>query len=161
MSNGTYAPTQSHVPWVMTTQSQVFDGPERRRDLLPIVMWLAATLDEIDYGLLLLHDGTTVAHANQLARTELQGDHPLQLAGNSLRTRHAKDAARLREAITAATSRGTRLMLTLGLAPKQVTVAVVPVRPRGRMTGAQCYWCSRNVRFVDSCRCRVLHAAMG
>lgn len=131
MSNGTYAPTQSHVPWVMTTQSQVFDGPERRRDLLPIVMWLAATLDEIDYGLLLLHDGTTVAHANHLARTELQGDHPLRLAGNSLRARHAKDALRLREAITAATSRGTRLMLTLGLAPKQVSVAVVPVTTQG------------------------------
>ncbi len=135
MSNGTYAPTHSHVPWVVTTQSQSFQrayrGPERRSDVLHIGMWLVATLDEIDYGVLLLRDATTVAHANHSARTELEGDHPLQLAGNSLRARHAQDAPRLREAIAAATGRGTRRMLTLGLSPKQVTVAVVPVTTHG------------------------------
>jgi DNA-binding CsgD family transcriptional regulator len=135
MSNGADAPAHSLAPWVLRSQSQSFQrayrGPERRSGVLPIGMWLAATLDEIDYGVLLLRDATTVAHANHSARAELEGDHPLQLTGNSLRVRHAKDARPLREAIAAATGRGMRRMLTLGLARKQVTVAVVPVTTHG------------------------------
>jgi DNA-binding CsgD family transcriptional regulator len=98
---------------------------------VPIGKWLAASLDEIDYGVLLLRDATTVAHANHAARAELGGDHPLQLTGNTLRASRPRDAAALREAISAATGRGMRHMLTLGLAPRQLTVSVVPVATHG------------------------------
>jgi DNA-binding CsgD family transcriptional regulator len=135
MSDDTRAPSHTPVPWIKTMRSQAlhraYGGPERRSDVVPIGPWLAATLDEIDYGVLLLRDATTVAYANHSARAELDGDHPMQLAGNSLRARHARDATALREAITAATRRGMRRMLTLGLAPKQITVAVVPVTTSG------------------------------
>ena len=133
MSNGTSVPSCSHAPWVETAPAirRAYRGPERRSDVAPIGNWLAASLDEIDYGVLLLRDAITVAHANHAARAELADDHPLQLAGNFLRARHPRDAAALREAISAATGRGMRRMLTLGLAPRQSTVSVVPVTTPG------------------------------
>ncbi|HEU0289991.1 MAG TPA: LuxR C-terminal-related transcriptional regulator [Burkholderiales bacterium] len=131
MSNGTSA--HSRVPWLETVQPLygAYRGPERRSGVVPIGRWLAASLDEIDYGVLLLRDTTTVAHANHSARAELQGDHPLQLAGSTLRVRYPRDAAALRDAIAAATGRGMRRMLTLGLVPRQLTVSVVPVTTHG------------------------------
>ena len=133
MSNGTSVPSHSYAPWVEATQAirRAYRGPERRSDVAPIGNWLAASLDEIDYGVLLLRDAITVAHANHAARAELAGDHPLQLEGNILRARHPRDAAALREAISAATGRGMRRMLTLGLAQRQLTVSVVPVTTPG------------------------------
>ena len=77
-----------------------------------------------------LHDATTVAHANHSARAELEGDHPLQLAGNSLRARHAKDAAPTARSDYRSHWPWHAAMLTLGLA-QQVTVAVVPVTTDG------------------------------
>src|SRR5262245_44406931 len=77
MSNGISAPSHSHAPWIETAQTlrHGYRGPERRSDVVPIGKWLAASLDEIDYGVLLVRDATTVAHANHAARAELAGDH--------------------------------------------------------------------------------------
>ena len=46
--------------------------------------WLAAALDELDYGIVLLFDDMRVVHANEAALAELDECHPLQLTGGEL-----------------------------------------------------------------------------
>ena len=75
---------------------------------------LAATLDEIDYGLLLLDSGGRVAYVNHVAHAKLDAGHALQLRGNSLCTRHPHDAGPLQDALAAARERGLRRLITLG-----------------------------------------------
>jgi DNA-binding CsgD family transcriptional regulator len=89
--------------------------------------WLAQMLDEIDYGMLLVADDGTVLHANHVARAELDGDHPLQMLGQQLRTRQPQDVAPLNEALRAARERGLRRLLRLGAPAAPVSVAVVPL----------------------------------
>jgi len=101
--------------------------PERRVAGAQLGRLLSATLDEIDYGVVLVLDETSVGHVNHTARLELARDHPLQIVAGELRTRRACDTAPLRDALAAATQRGMRRMLTLGDAAKAVTVAVVPL----------------------------------
>ena len=105
-----------------------YQGPERRGGMPSVVRrWLAAMLDEIDYGMLLLIDENRVVHANHAARAELDADHPLQLLGDELRLRHGQDVAPLCDALAAASRRGLRKLLTLGEAPNRISVAVVPL----------------------------------
>lgn len=89
--------------------------------------WFARMLDEIDYGMLLVADDRTVLHANHVARTELDSEHPLQLLGAELRVRDPQDVAPLREALAGARERGLRRLLTLGQDAQRVSVAVVPL----------------------------------
>jgi DNA-binding CsgD family transcriptional regulator len=104
-----------------------YAGPERRTAPAPARHWMAATLDEIDYGMLLLIDETHAIHVNHAARAELDREHPLQLAGHVLRARCAHDAAALAEALHAAARRGLRKLLTLGEGAQRVSVSVVPL----------------------------------
>ena len=104
-------------------------GPERRAVPLPATHWLAATLDEVDYGMLLLTDNGQAVHVNHAAREELDAAHPLQLVGREVRARHAHDAAALAEALGAAVRRGLRKLLTLGDGAHRVSVSVVPLAP--------------------------------
>lgn len=92
----------------------------------PAARCLALALDEIDYGLLLVTDGSQVQHANHTARAELDESHPLQLLGRELRARHPQDVVRLHDALMGA-QRGLRKLVTLGDAGHQVTIAVVPL----------------------------------
>lgn len=94
--------------------------------------WLAAMLDEVDYGMLLLFDGHHVAHANHVARNELDHEHPLQLLGRELRARHAHDVAPLHAALADAAERGWRRLITLGAESRRISVAVVPLGAAGR-----------------------------
>lgn len=88
----------------------------------------AATLDEIDYGLLLLDGGGRVVHVNHAARAELDAGHALQLRGHELCARRPDDGAPLREALAAARQRGLRRLITLGGdATPRSSVAVVPL----------------------------------
>lgn len=89
--------------------------------------WFALMLDEIDYGMLLVADERTVLHANHVARSELDDEHPLQMVGGELRVRNASDILPLREALTAARRRGLRQLLTLGDGARRISVAVVPL----------------------------------
>ena len=89
--------------------------------------WLAAMLDEIDYPMVLVSGDAQLLHANQMALTDMDQDHPLQLLGDELRVLHSKDVAPLREALQAAQQRGLRRLLTLGIDKPPVTVAVVPM----------------------------------
>ena len=93
----------------------------------PIWQWLAGALDELDYGIVVLFEGTSIVHINDAAQVELDELHPLQRVGNDLRARLARDVAPLHEAVTAAASRGMRRLLTLGEEAHRTSVSVVPL----------------------------------
>jgi DNA-binding CsgD family transcriptional regulator len=104
-----------------------YRGPERRSLPAPARHWLSATLDEIDYGMLLLTDEVVATHVNHAARAELDARHPLQLIDGELRARRPQDALPLAEALRAAARRGLRKLLTLGEGEQRVSVSVVPL----------------------------------
>jgi DNA-binding CsgD family transcriptional regulator len=91
-------------------------------------------LDEIDYGVLLLGSEGQVLHLNHAARCELDAQHPLQLLGRQLRTRHPADGEQLHDALQAASERGLRRLLMLGKDAHRLAVAVVPLRSAGAGT---------------------------
>ena len=107
--------------------SDRYGGLERRAAPSPARHWLAATLDEIDYGMLLLTDETQVMHINHSARAELDAAHPLQLLGRELRARRPQDVLPLADALHAAARRRLRKLLTLGDGAQRVSVSVVPL----------------------------------
>lgn len=107
--------------------SPAYRGPERRSGPAPVAQWLAAMLDEIDYGMLLLADAGELLHANHAARRELGAGHPLQLAGRQLRAREAVDTARLHDALADASHRSLRRLLTLRAGDARVSIAVIPL----------------------------------
>jgi DNA-binding CsgD family transcriptional regulator len=96
--------------------------------------WYEMMLDEIDYGVLLLGSEGQVLHLNHAARCELDTQHPLQLLGRQLRTRHPADGEQLHDALQAASQRGLRRLLMLGKDAHRVAVAVVPLRSAGAPT---------------------------
>ncbi len=87
---------------------------------------LTRMLDEIDYGMLLVGADQQLHYANHAARHELDGDHPLQLAGRTLRVLSPQDAAPLQDALAAA-QRGLRRLVTLGTGMHRVGISVVPL----------------------------------
>jgi len=104
-----------------------YGGPERRTVQARSRHWLAATLDEIDYGMLLLTDEVQTMHVNHAARAELDAAHPLQLLGRELRARRPQDVLPLADALHAAARRGLRKLLTLGDGAQRISVSVVPL----------------------------------
>jgi DNA-binding CsgD family transcriptional regulator len=89
---------------------------------------LAAVLDELDYGILLLVDGgSRVASLNHAAREELDDDHPLRLSEGRLEARLACDTASLRSAIEAAFGQGLRRLVTVGSEGHRTSVSIVPL----------------------------------
>ena len=112
----------SHLP---------YRGPERRSATSQGSRWMAAMLDEIDYGMVLVGEGGQVLHVNHAARADLDAEHPLQLLGRELRTRLPQDGAALADALQAA-QRGLRRLVTLGGRAQPLPVAVVPL---GAMPG--------------------------
>lgn len=106
--------------------SRPYAGPERRNGASLAWRWLSATLDEIDYGLLLVGDDLQVVHVNHVARAELDDAHPLALEGRSLQARHPRDMPALQAALDGAL-RGLRRMLSLGEEGHEVAISVVPL----------------------------------
>jgi DNA-binding CsgD family transcriptional regulator len=115
-----------------TDDAAGYHGPERRGSTSMLWRWLAATLDEVDYGMLLLADGAHVLHVNHAARAELDAHHPLQLLGRELRARRPEDVAPLHDALQGAAIRGLRRLLTIGEEGRRVSVSVVPLGGLGR-----------------------------
>ncbi|MDM4767097.1 LuxR C-terminal-related transcriptional regulator [Pelomonas sp. SE-A7] len=90
--------------------------------------WLSLVLDELDYGLLVVDQLGRVLQSNAAARQVLTtGRHPLELLGNQLQVRHAKDAQPLFAALTAAETQGRRCLLRLGEDDAQANVVLVPL----------------------------------
>jgi hypothetical protein len=83
---------------------------------------LARALDEVDYGIVLARADATIVHANHHARRALEGEHPLQLLGQRLRTRETQDLGRLHDALLAAAERQRRCLLTLGRGTQPLAV---------------------------------------
>lgn len=110
-----------------------YSGPERRSAQPRSRPWLAAALDEIDYGMLLLVDGVLVTHVNHVARAELDAAHPLQVLGGELRARRPQDVVALADALHAAAHRGLRKLLTLGEGTQRLGVSVVPLSGAGAL----------------------------
>lgn len=104
-----------------------YSGPERRSASLGLWRWLAAALDEIDYGIVLLGADGLVRHANQAARDELDEQHPLALLHSELRARRSGDAHALQAALHDAQQRGLRRLITVGEPAQQASVSVVPL----------------------------------
>lgn len=115
-------------------QALGYRGPERRGGAALLARLMAQMLDEIDYGLLLLGDGHHVLHANHAARASLNAQHPLQLLGQELRARLAKDVAPLHLALHGA-RRGLRKLLTVGEGEQRAGIAVVPLPGGGGEPG--------------------------
>lgn len=95
---------------------------------------LAATLDEIDYGLLIVDSTAEVIQCNRAGQTEL-ADHPLRLLGNRLRAHELRDMVPLHRALLDACVRGRRRMLIIGAPQQRRTLAVVPLQS-GREPGS-------------------------
>jgi DNA-binding CsgD family transcriptional regulator len=94
----------------------------------------AATLDEIDYGMLLVDGSGAVLQINRAARNELAA-HPLRLIGNRLRARELRDMVPLHKAMLDACQHGRRRLLLVGPPAQRRTLAIVPLT-RVREPGA-------------------------
>jgi DNA-binding CsgD family transcriptional regulator len=114
---------------IQTAQAEAnsYNGPERRAALASSVRWMAAMLDEVDYGMLLLSDEDQILHVNHAGRAELDASHPLQLVGRQVRARCSQDVAPLACALRAATQRGLRKLLSMGEGVHRASVSVVPL----------------------------------
>jgi len=93
----------------------------------PVWQWLAGALDELDYGIVVLFEGASIVHINDAAEVELDDLHPLQRVGNELRARLARDVAPLHEAVTDASVRGMRRLLTVGRDAERASVSIIPL----------------------------------
>ncbi|MEF7615185.1 helix-turn-helix transcriptional regulator [Aquincola sp. MAHUQ-54] len=101
-------------------------GPERRASAAPW-HWLKLALDEVDYGLVIVVQPGRVVHMNHVARAELDGEHPLRMAGEHLQTRWSGDEGPVRDALADAAQRDRRCMLAIGQGTGRVSIAVVPL----------------------------------
>ena len=114
----------------VTTRPPHYAGAERRQRSRDAGPWMMRMLDEIDYGMLLVTPDAQVSYLNHAARLELDGQHPLQLMGSTLRAHRALDVAPLYDALAAA-QRGLRKLVTLGEGTQRVCVSVVPLPAAG------------------------------
>jgi len=105
-----------------------YRGPERRgAENAGLVRLMAAVLDEVDYGLMLLSADGLVAHANHAALRELGSTHPLELRSRRLRAREAQEQQLLSDALEAARHRGVRCLLNLGNSEARIGLSIVPL----------------------------------
>ena len=89
--------------------------------------WMAAMLDALDYGLLLLDAAHRVVHANRAARSAL-ARNPVGLPwATALDCQGPEEAAALGQAIGAAAERGWRRLVSLRRDGRPFGVAVVPL----------------------------------
>jgi DNA-binding CsgD family transcriptional regulator len=105
-----------------------YRGPERRgAENAGLVRLMAAVLDEVDYGLMLLSADGLVVHANHAALREMGSTHPLELRSRRLRARDPQEQQPLAEALEAARHRGARCLLNLGSGEARIGLSIVPL----------------------------------
>ncbi|WKB53071.1 helix-turn-helix transcriptional regulator [Eleftheria terrae] len=127
MSDTIFAPARADPPAESTPRPVPYGSALPRTSLAADTRWLAAALDEIDYGALILDEQAHTLHLNRMARFELQREDPLLLVGGQLHTRRCVDAAVLYSALRTASARGLRKLLALGDADHRLNVSVVPL----------------------------------
>jgi DNA-binding CsgD family transcriptional regulator len=101
-------------------------GPERGKRA-PLQSWMAAMLDEVDYGLLLVGMDAQVLHANKAALGELDNGGLMQIRDHVLHACSAVDEASLRMALDIAGRRGLRRLIHMGEGSERASVSVVPL----------------------------------
>jgi DNA-binding CsgD family transcriptional regulator len=96
---------------------------------MPITMRaLSRMLDVVDYGMLVITGGARLVYINQVARAELDDDHPFQLVGRDLRVRHMDDLAAWQNALSRTLRRGVQSLLTIGAAHGLgISVSLIPM----------------------------------
>jgi len=123
------------LPWDGFAAALIPPSAERLRkpDAGP---WLAAMLDEIDYGTLLIGAGSALLYSNHAGRQALAGAHALRVDAGLLRPRHPQDVAPLSDALAAA-ARGRRSLVMLGQDETRISISVVPLTDNtDRATGS-------------------------
>jgi DNA-binding CsgD family transcriptional regulator len=118
-------------PTAGTDAPAAHHAPAARIDEPGLFALLAATVDELDYGLLLLDRNLHVVHANHAARCEFNATHPLQLLHDRLQTQDSHDGALLRDALADVFQRGHRKLLTVGPGARRISLSLVPLAPGG------------------------------
>jgi DNA-binding CsgD family transcriptional regulator len=121
---------------ILTTPDSADDRRTAPLDRASLPALLAATMDEIDYGLLLIVDGHDVVLANHTARIELDAHHPLELIGSKLNAKHHEDAAVLGGALAEVFRRGHRRLIMLGRSARCISMSIVPLPPAGALPTA-------------------------
>ncbi|MDZ7812114.1 MAG: LuxR C-terminal-related transcriptional regulator [Ideonella sp.] len=115
-------------PLEVGTEVVSYVGTERRTRHSGPWRLLAAVLDEVDYGLMLVADGGRVIHANHFARQMLDGGHWLEIRLGKLKALNPKHQTQLLEAISAAQLKDARAMLNVGVeGAAAVGLSVVPL----------------------------------
>ena len=88
--------------------------------------WRFELLDEVDYGIVVLDWDGRVLYVNQAARSRLLRTQALRLDRGELVATQPRDAAQLSSAVRAASVQGLRRMVTVGVQPQPLALAVVP-----------------------------------
>lgn len=92
--------------------------------------WLAVSLDEVDYGIVLVMLDGTVLYANHTARIQLDDPLGLRLDQGRVCGLHPSDSDKLHDAMRAASHQGLRRLLCLGHGERMVSVSVIPLSHR-------------------------------
>ncbi len=87
---------------------------------------IAALLDELGHGVILLHDGARVLHLNHAAQNEVRAGHSVAIVDGALCARRASDGSALGDALAGA-RRGLRKLVTLGPESERVAIALIPI----------------------------------
>jgi len=124
MSSTFASPFSSLVPAGFVPRAS---QPERRQADSLSSHWMSLVLEELDYGVLLLNAAGRVLHCNLAARRSLDESHPLEISAMQIRSRAAKDAAPLADALLKAEREGRRCLLRLGEGERRANVVVVPL----------------------------------
>jgi DNA-binding CsgD family transcriptional regulator len=122
----------SIVPDLIAPRVAPYRGPERRSTTDRHSHYLAAMLEEIDYGMILLDAGCHVLHANHAARIEIERGETLSTAGNALHACNPREELRLRTALSNAAQRGLRSFLTLA---NRASVSLIPLQADAKGSG--------------------------
>lgn len=110
--------------------STVSTRPAPLRAMSPQV--LVRMLDVVAHGLLLVLEDGHIVFANQVARSEMDDRHPLQLLGDAVRVRRSQDVGALASAIEAACSKGLQKLVRLGDGGTDtVVLSVIPMHHSG------------------------------
>ena len=112
------------APIMNPSMARAMPGPAPNTQLQ---RWLAATLDEVDYGVLMVDAQQQLQHTNHAGRSQIGEGRALCVEEGRLRTWRAADSHSLAKALQDAAARGRRCLLRLNDGTGTIVAAVVPL----------------------------------
>ncbi|HZV92547.1 MAG TPA: helix-turn-helix transcriptional regulator [Caldimonas sp.] len=106
---------------------QAGDEDPARNPSARLESWLAATLDEVDYGVVVLASADGIRFANRVAMAELRAAVALRAVDGRLRSVRGEDAGPLERALADARQRSLRRMLIVGHGQERLGLSVMPL----------------------------------